>query len=127
MCQVTCPNPGAAVAQPQVDANLDIVPRKVCRHRCLVIVGHDRTTGPWRDQLGVHTHGTGHSKIVIGPDCAWEEHLDVIAESIVSNSGRSCINTSTVLVTRHGDALAEALARRLGDAAKTQGLTVEIR
>jgi acyl-CoA reductase-like NAD-dependent aldehyde dehydrogenase len=33
--------------------------------------------------------------------------------SILENSGRSCVNASGVWVTRHGDAVAEALAERL--------------
>jgi hypothetical protein len=60
-------------------------------------------------------HGPGYSKIVIGPDLAdqWEQYLDVMAESISNNGGRSCVNASGVWVTKHADAIAEALARRL--------------
>jgi hypothetical protein len=52
---------------------------------------------------------------VIGPDLAdnWEQYIDVIAESISNNGGRSCVNASGVWVTRHADAIAEALAKKL--------------
>jgi acyl-CoA reductase-like NAD-dependent aldehyde dehydrogenase len=52
---------------------------------------------------------------VIGPDLAdqWEQYLDVIAESISNNGGRSCVNASGVWVTKHADAIAEALAKKL--------------
>ena len=50
-------------------------------------------------------HGPGYSKVVIGPDVAddWERHIDVIAESISNNGGRSCVNASGVWVTSHAD------------------------
>jgi acyl-CoA reductase-like NAD-dependent aldehyde dehydrogenase len=53
--------------------------------------------------------------VVIGPDVAdnWERYIDVIAESVSNNGGRSCVNASSVWVTRHGDRIAEALAVRL--------------
>ena len=43
----------------------------------------------------------------------WERYVDVIAESISNNGGRSCVNASGVWVTRHADRIAEALAARL--------------
>ena len=63
----------------------------------------------------VEVHGPGYSKVVIGPDVAdqWEQYIDVIAESISNNGGRSCVNASGVWVTKHADAIAEALAKKL--------------
>jgi acyl-CoA reductase-like NAD-dependent aldehyde dehydrogenase len=60
-------------------------------------------------------HGPGYSKVVIGPDVAdqWEPYIDVIAESISNNGGRSCVNASGLWVTKHADAIAEALATKL--------------
>ncbi len=60
----------------------------------------------------VEVHGPGYSKVVIGPDVAddWEQYIDVIAESMSNNGGRSCVNASGVWVTKHADAIAEALA-----------------
>ncbi len=61
----------------------------------------------------IQIHGAGRSKVLIGNDCVdqWESFLDVILESITTNSGRSCINASTIVTPRHGDAIAEELAR----------------
>ena len=63
----------------------------------------------------VEVHGPGYSKVVIGPDVAddWEQYIDVIAESISNNGGRSCVNASGVWVTKHADAIADALAHDL--------------
>jgi hypothetical protein len=36
-----------------------------------------------------------------------------MAKSIADNGGRSCVNASGVWVSRHGDAIARALAERL--------------
>lgn len=82
--------------------------------RHAVLFGHSRTTAPYRGLTHVQAHGTGHSKILLGPDLAddWERYLELMADSVLSNSGRSCINTSTILVPRHARAVAEALARR---------------
>ena len=38
-----------------------------------------------------------------------------MAESMSNNGGRSCVNASGVWVTRHADAIAEALAKRLAE------------
>jgi acyl-CoA reductase-like NAD-dependent aldehyde dehydrogenase len=69
----------------------------------------------WRGDPRIELHGPGYSKIIIGEDCAddWERYLDVIAASIASNSGRSCVNASGVWTPRHGRAIAQALAERL--------------
>ena len=40
-------------------------------------------------------------------------HLDLIAESIAENGGRSCVNASGVWTPAHGREIAEALAARL--------------
>lgn len=63
----------------------------------------------------VEIHGPGHSKVLIGADHAdrWREHLDLLVKSVAANSGRSCINASTIVTTAHADALAHALAERL--------------
>ncbi|MAG63406.1 aldehyde dehydrogenase [Candidatus Woesearchaeota archaeon] len=65
----------------------------------------------------VEVHGPGHSKVILGEDEVdnWEQHLDVIAASILDNGGRSCVNASTLCVPRHADAIAEALAQRMID------------
>lgn len=87
--------------------------------RCgrVMVFGDDRTVGPYANDPRVEVHGTGHTKILIGEDRIddWQSYLDVLVESVSANSGRSCINTSAILVPRHGAAIARALAERLAD------------
>ena len=81
-----------------------------------MVFGDVSSTKRWKAEGGrVEVHGPGYSKVVIGPDVAdrWEQYIDVIAESIANNGGRSCVNASGVWVTKHADAIAEALARKL--------------
>jgi len=81
-----------------------------------MVFGDVGSTKRWKAEGGrVEVHGPGYSKVVIGPDLAdqWEQYIDVIAESISNNGGRSCVNASGVWVTKHADAIAEALAKKL--------------
>jgi hypothetical protein len=80
-----------------------------------MVFGDVGSTKQWKADGRVEVHGPGYSKVVIGPDVAddWEQFIDVIAESISNNGGRSCVNASGVWVTKHGDQIAEALAARL--------------
>jgi acyl-CoA reductase-like NAD-dependent aldehyde dehydrogenase len=80
-----------------------------------MVFGDIASTKRWQRDPRVEVHGPGYSKIVIGPDVVdrWERYLDLIVESISNNGGRSCVNASGVWVTKHGDAVAQALAERL--------------
>lgn len=80
-----------------------------------MVFGDVGSTKRWQGDPRVEVHGPGFSKVVIGPDAAddWEQHLDVLVESIANNGGRSCVNASGVWVTRHADRIAEALAAKL--------------
>ncbi len=80
-----------------------------------MVFGDVGSTKRWKADGRVEVHGPGYSKVVIGPDLAdqWEQYIDVIAESMSNNGGRSCVNASGVWVTRHADAIAEALATKL--------------
>ena len=80
-----------------------------------MVFGDVGSTKRWKADGRVDVHGPGYSKVVIGPDLAdqWEQYLDVIAESMSNNGGRSCVNASGVWVTKHADAIAEALAKKL--------------
>jgi acyl-CoA reductase-like NAD-dependent aldehyde dehydrogenase len=42
----------------------------------------------------------------------WEEYLDIMALSVLANSGRGCINCSGIWASRHTEEIAEALAER---------------
>ena len=80
-----------------------------------MLFGADATVEPWKGEPGVQIHGPGRSKIVIAEDEIekWEDHLDLMAASVVENGGRSCINASGIWVPAHGREIATALAQRL--------------
>jgi len=81
-----------------------------------MVFGDAKTVDQYRGNFRVQPHGPGFSKILLGNDVVddWEEYLDVMVESIVSNGGRSCINASGVWASRHTQEVAAALAERLG-------------
>jgi acyl-CoA reductase-like NAD-dependent aldehyde dehydrogenase len=82
-----------------------------------LIFGDQATVERYASNPAVQAHGPGWSKVIIGEDCVdeWPEYIDLLAASIADNGGRSCINASAVLVPRHGDAIAEALAKKLAE------------
>lgn len=67
----------------------------------------------------VQAHGPGFSKFVFGDDKVdeWENHLDLMVDSVLVNSGRSCISCSGIWASRHGKEIAEALAKKLAPVA----------
>ena len=81
-----------------------------------LIFGDKSTTQQYASNPAIQIHGPGWSKILLGEDQVdrWEDFIDVMVSSISDNGGRSCINASAVVVPRHGAAIADALARRLG-------------
>ena len=81
-----------------------------------LIFGGTPTVEQYAGNPGVQVHGPGFSKILIGEDEAddWEQHLDLMVDSVLINSGRSCINCSGIWAPRHTKEIAEALAERLG-------------
>lgn len=80
-----------------------------------ILFGDVGTVAAWQNDPRIEVHGPGYSKVLLGPDAAvdWKRHLDVIEESILANSGRSCVNASGVWVAGHARELAAALAERL--------------
>lgn len=80
-----------------------------------MVFGDASSTSVWSNDPRIEIHGPGLSKIVIGDDCIddWEKYLDVMVRSIADNGGRSCINASSVWVTKHAESISEALAQRL--------------
>jgi acyl-CoA reductase-like NAD-dependent aldehyde dehydrogenase len=77
--------------------------------------GSDATVKKYSAFPSISVHGTGRSKILVGEDmiARWPEFLDVMVQSISANGGRSCINTSAILVPRLRDEIADALAAEL--------------
>ena len=80
-----------------------------------LIFGSRATVERYRSNPAVRVHGPGFSKILLGDDVVdrWEEHLDVLFESVFLNSGRSCISCSGIWASRHTEVIAGALAERL--------------
>lgn len=84
-----------------------------------MIFGGQQTIDLYAHNPNVQPHGPGFSKILLGDDKVdeWEKYIDIMADSIFANGGRSCINASGVWVSRHGKEIAEALAKKLGPVA----------
>jgi acyl-CoA reductase-like NAD-dependent aldehyde dehydrogenase len=80
-----------------------------------LIFGGQPTVDRYRGNPKVQAHGPGFSKILLGDDEVdrWEQHLDLMIESVFANSGRGCINCSGIWASRHTREIAEALAQRL--------------
>lgn len=88
----------------------------LARCRRSMVFGSAQTVEKYSGDPRVQPHGPGFSKILIGDDVVdrWEDYLDLMVESIFSNAGRSCINCSSIWASRHTEAIAKALAERLG-------------
>lgn len=80
-----------------------------------LVFGDQSTIAQYENNPAIQAHGPGWSKILIGDDWVdrWPEFLDTLVSSVTDNGGRSCINTSAILVPRCGREIAEALAKRL--------------
>lgn len=80
-----------------------------------MLFGDERTVAPWKADHRVQIHGPGWSKLLVGSDVADEldQHLDLMQGSICENSGRSCLNASSIWFSRRGRETAEKLAQRM--------------
>ena len=80
-----------------------------------MIFGSAQTVEKFKGNPSVQVHGPGFSKIIFGDDMVdrWEEHLDLMVESIAANSGRGCINASGIWASRNTREIADAVAQRL--------------
>ena len=80
-----------------------------------LIFGGTATVDRYRGNPRVQAHGPGFSKILFGDDQVdrWEQHLDLMVDSVFANSGRGCINGSGIWASRYAREIAEALAERL--------------
>src|SRR5437667_5386081 len=88
----------------------------VNRVRRTKIFGSTETVKRYEGNPRVQVHGPGFSKVLIGDDVVddWAKYIDLIVEGVYVNSGRGCINTSSVWASRHTKEIAAALADRLG-------------
>jgi hypothetical protein len=83
----------------------------------VMLFGGDSTVKQYENDPRVEVHGAGRSKILIGDDEIenWRDYLDIMVHSVSANSGRSCINCSSIIVPKYGDEIAQAIAERLLD------------
>ena len=90
---------------------------KSCRRS--MIFGGQPTVERYKGDPRVQVHGPGFSKILLGDDVVddWESYLDVMVDSVLINSGRSCISCSGIWASRHTKEIAKAIAERLGPVA----------
>ncbi|QDU58573.1 aldehyde dehydrogenase family protein [Aeoliella mucimassa] len=81
-----------------------------------MIFGGPQTIQQYSGNPKVQVHGPGYSKILLGDDCVdnWEQYIDMMADSVYRNGGRSCLNASSIYASRHTKEIAEALAAKLG-------------
>ncbi|MDX1962161.1 MAG: aldehyde dehydrogenase family protein [Pirellulales bacterium] len=81
-----------------------------------MIFGSAKTVDQYKGNPKVQVHGPGFSKILIGDDVVdrWPEYLDLMVESVFANSGRGCINASTIWASRHTREIAAAIAAKIG-------------
>lgn len=81
-----------------------------------MIFGGPQTVQQYSGNPKVQVHGPGFSKIVFGDDCVddWEQHVDLLVDSVYRNGGRSCINASSIYASRHTKEIAAGLAEKLG-------------
>jgi len=79
-----------------------------------LIFGGTATVERYKGNHAVQVHGPGFSKILLGDDVVddWEQYLDIMAMSVLANSGRGCINCSGIWASRHTEEIAAALAER---------------
>jgi len=81
-----------------------------------MIFGGPQTIEQYSGNPKVQVHGPGFSKILLGDDCVddWQQYVDLMADSVYRNGGRSCINCSSIYASRHTQEIAQALAEKLG-------------
>jgi len=80
-----------------------------------IIFGNDQTTASYESNPNIQRNGAGYSKVIFGADTSenTQDYLPFLEECVVYNGGRSCTNTSTVVVTTEAESLAKSLAERL--------------
>jgi len=81
-----------------------------------LIFGGTATVEQYKGNPRVQAHGPGFSKIILGDDKVdqWERYLDMMVDSVLTNSGRGCINCSGIWASRHTEEIARAIAERVG-------------
>ena len=106
--------PAAFCLYPGAGADIGGAILASCRRS--MIFGGPQTIQQYAGNPQVQVHGPGYSKILFGDDCVddWEQHVDLMVDSVYRNGGRSCINCSSIYASRHTKEIAAALAAKLG-------------
>lgn len=81
-----------------------------------MIFGSQQTIDKYSGNPAVQVHGPGFSKILLGNDEVenWEQYVDLMVDSILTNGGRGCINCSAIWTPKYGAEIADAIAKKLG-------------
>ena len=84
-----------------------------------MIFGGPQTIEQYAGNPQVQVHGPGYAKIILGDDVVddWPQYLELMADSVVRNGGRSCINCSSIYASRHTREIADALADQMASIA----------
>jgi len=80
-----------------------------------IIFGSDQTTAPYKNHPNIQRNGAGYSKVLFDSISSLEAHeyLPFLEECVVYNGGRSCTNTSTIVLSSGAEKLARSLAEKL--------------
>jgi hypothetical protein len=78
-----------------------------------MVYGGQDVVDKYANDPRVNVNGPGRTKIVITAEQDWHDHLDVIVDSICSQGGMACVNTTAVLYEGDAAPLAQAIADRL--------------
>jgi acyl-CoA reductase-like NAD-dependent aldehyde dehydrogenase len=78
-----------------------------------MVYGGDEVIAKYRPNCRVLPQGPGRSKILVAGDKDWREYVDMIVDSVSSQGGTACINTTSVFVEGDPRPLAETVAAHL--------------
>jgi acyl-CoA reductase-like NAD-dependent aldehyde dehydrogenase len=78
-----------------------------------IVYGGEDVVRKYAVDATVDPRGPGRSKILLGADVDWREHLDTIVDSIAHHGGVKCLDASAVLIEGDPAPLAAAIAERL--------------
>ena len=78
-----------------------------------MIYGGQDVVDKYANDATVLANGPGRTKILITAEQDWQDHLDVIVDSISSQGGMACVNATAVLYEGDPAELAHAIAERL--------------
>ena len=81
------------------------------------LFGDASVVARYRHDPHVQVNGPGRSAVILGAGLNWSAHLDDLIDGVCLHSGRSCLNTSSIVTLEGRETakrIAEALAERLG-------------